>query len=126
LKVYEAIAQALSARIRCENGNGNSDWIVRHAERIETIVKEHLPSGSGFDNGTQFDRASKPNRLVFNTAFHHMHESGMYDGWTDHQVIVTPDLGMRFDVRVTGRNRNDIKEYISSSFAYALNQEVDE
>jgi len=126
VKVYEQLAQSLQARINCER-SGNTEWHVRHSEAIESACKEYLPSGSGFDCGTRFDfDKSTPNRLVLNTDFHHMDEHGGYDGWTEHQVIVTPSLVFRFDVRVTGRDRNDIKEYIASEFECALNSDMRE
>ena len=82
-----------------------------------------LPSGSGFDSGSKLDESSTPNKLVFSTAFHHMDEAGYYDGWTEHKVIVTPTFG-GIDVRVTGKNRNQIKEYISEVFYSLLQEEV--
>jgi hypothetical protein len=36
---------------------------------------------------------------------------------------VTPIFG-GFDIRVTGRNRNDIKDYIAETFDSALNQDI--
>ena len=126
MKVYEQLAQSLQARINCEK-HGNTEWHVRHTETIESTCKEYLPSGSGFDCGTRFDfDKSTPNRLVLNTDFHHMDEHGGYDGWTEHQVIVTPSLVFRFDVRVTGVNKRDVKEYIASEFECALNSDMRE
>lgn len=79
-------------------------------------INARLPSGSGFDCGSEFlPDDSKRNRLVFKTSFHHMDDGGCYDGWTEHQIIVTPMFG-GFDIRVTGVNRNEIKEYIGDMF----------
>jgi hypothetical protein len=84
--------------------------------KMETICKE-LPSGSGLDAGVEFDlQASRPNRLVFETSYHHMDEHGSYDGWTDHSIIVTPSLTRGFELRITGKNRNQIKEYLYDLF----------
>jgi hypothetical protein len=58
--------------------------------------------------------------LVIVTSYHHMNDAGMYDGWTDHKVIVTPSLVHGFVLRITGRNRNDIKEYIADLFQQSL------
>ena len=50
-----------------------------------------------------------------------MTEHGYYDGWTEHDVIVTPSLrSPGFSLRITGRNRRDIKEYIADAFHDAL------
>jgi hypothetical protein len=45
-----------------------------------------------------------------------MNEGGYYDGWTEHQVIITPSLQHGFDVRVTGQDRNEIKDYLAELF----------
>lgn len=122
--VAQQIASALQAQINCQK-NGNQEWHDRHGETIEQLVSDHLPSGSGFDAGTTLADDSKPNRLIFNTSFHHMTEHGMYDGWTEHQVIVTPCLVLGFSLRVTGRDRNDIKELIGDTFNDCLSQVED-
>ena len=118
--LYRAIAEKLQAIENCRKAN-NAKWEARHSDAIKELVETHMPSGSGFDNGTMLDMtASKPEKLVFQTSFHHMHESGMYDGWTDHSVTVTPSLASGFDMRIGGRDRNDIKNYIAECFAEAL------
>lgn len=115
MKFYSAIASAMLARANCER-SGNSEWFDRHTDRILDLVREHAPSGSGFDSGTSFSfDASRPDRLVFFTSFHHMSEHGYYDGWSEHTVIVTPDFS-GVNIRVTGRDRNDIKDYIGEVF----------
>lgn len=114
MKVYQRIAELLIAIDNCENA-GNWEWRDRHRETLYSIVRDG-PSGSGFDNGTKLGDDSAPNRLVFDTAFHHMDEHGSYDGWTEHRVIVSPSLAFGFCVRVTGRDRNEIKDYISIVF----------
>ena len=87
-------------------------------------INARLPHGSGFDCGSEFlPDDSKRNRLVFKTSFHHMNDSEMYDGWTEHNVIVTPTFG-GFDIRVSGVNRNEIKEYIGDMFHEALTDYV--
>lgn len=85
---------------------------------IEAIEKqcEELPHGSGLDTGVQLDYlASKPDRIVFNTEFHHMNENGYYDGWSKHSLIITPKFG-GYDLRITGKDRNGIKAYLYDLF----------
>ena len=131
--VYQQIASSFQARQNCEKkmltgaGSQNArEWEEKHTETIEAIVRDHFPSGAGFDSGTTFDWVqSKPERLVFETSFHHMNEVGMYDGWTEHEVIVTPSLQFGFNVRVTGKNRNEIKTYIADEFYGALSTETE-
>ncbi len=119
-KIYQMISSLLAAINNCEK-MGNYEWEVIHHEKIEKIVSDHLPSGSGFDGGTSlnFD-LSKPERLVFDTAFHHMDSNGYYCGWSHHQVVVKPSLAFGKELRITGLNRNDIKDYIHEVFDHAL------
>jgi hypothetical protein len=84
-----------------------------------------LPSGSGIDCGTELDRAAcKPGKLVFTFSYHHMNEAGMYDGWTEHTLIVTPSFD-GIDLRITGRDRNQVKEYLYDIYHNDLTQEVE-
>jgi len=78
-------------------------------------------------NGKQefdFD-ASTPEKLVFLFGFRHMNDVGYHDGWTDHQLIVTPSLQFGFHIRITGKDRNQTKDYLHETFQYALSEEVD-
>lgn len=118
--LYRLIAHCLIAVGNCQR-TGNHEWEVIHHERIERFVSRYLPSGGGFDAGTSLDfEKSRPDRLVFSTSFHHMNDHGYYDGWTEHQVIVTPSLAYGFELRITGRNRGDIKELIEQTFDHHL------
>jgi hypothetical protein len=95
-------------------------------DALEYLVRNYLPSGSGVDSGCAIDLdRQKPGRIVIDCSFHHMNEGGYYDGWTEHQVIVTPCFGHWPDIRVTGRNRNDIKEYLGELFRHALDQPIE-
>jgi len=124
-KLYRTISGLISARANCEK-TGNREWFVRHSKRLLALVKDKLPSGSGFDSGTTIDvERSTPERLVFSTSYHHMNEGGMYDGWTEHEVIVTPSLHHGISVRITGRDRNQIKDFIHESFRAALTDDID-
>ncbi|UCV26740.1 hypothetical protein [Ferribacterium limneticum] len=124
MKLYQKISNLLAARENCIK-QGNLTWQTNHTEEIEKLVKNTMPSGSGFDAGTVLDlHTSKPNKLIFSTGFHHMDEHGGYDGWTHHQVVVTPNLQWDFDLRITGPNRNEIKDYIHDQFQNCLSWEV--
>lgn len=111
VKIYQQIAIYLNIIKSQKVYTSLSD---KEAE-LDKIMK-NAPSGSGFDKGTELDDSSSSNKLIFNTAFHHMDENGYYDGWTDHKVIITPSFINSFDMRISGRNRNNIKEYISDLF----------
>ncbi len=122
-KLYQQIARTIEARLNCiKSGN---DWQLRHEETLEAF-NDLLPSGSGIDSGTKIDiDASKPDKLVFNFSYHHMNDGGMYDGWTDHQLIVTPSLSFGFACRITGPNRNDVKDYLHEVYSSAMSEIVD-
>ena len=114
-KLYQTIASKAQALRKCA-ATGNKEREGKHKEAILELVKEHLPSGSGFDSGTEIELDEcTDNKLVFSTSFHHMDEHGGYDGWTEHKVIVTPDFS-GINLHVTGRDRNQIKEMIADYF----------
>ena len=115
-KFYSRVSNLLVARNNCLSTN--NEFARSHEERLEQLVKQYLPRGSGFDSGTKFVwEESNRNKLVFATAFHHMNEGGYYDGWTEHKVIITPDLLFGYNIKITGKNRNDIKEYMYQCFS---------
>lgn len=121
--LYSELASLVDARKRCVGSN--VDWLTKHEETIERLVKQHLPHGSGFDCGTKIDLdASHSDKLVLTTEFHHMNENGYYDGWTEHTVTVTPSLQFKYHIRISGRNRNEIKDLIRESFDVALSTDV--
>ncbi len=123
MKLYRELASLVRARLNCEE-TGNREWFQKHEARIEELVKNYMPSGSGFDCGTKIDLdKSTPEKLVFYTDFHHMNE-GYYDGWTEHCITVRPSLLCNFTLTISGKNRNEIKDYIHQAFDCALDEEV--
>ena len=122
--LYKELAGTIQARLTCQS-SGNTEWLEQHSDRIEQLVADFLPSGSGWDCGTKIDLdESHADKLVFCGGYHHMNESGMYDGWTDHTVTVTPSLVLDFHLRISGRNRNDIKDYLHELFESALHTKL--
>lgn len=101
----------------------NNDYAEKHLETLGDLVKR-LPSGSGIDNGSiiSLDK-SNDSKVVIVTAFHHMDENGFYDGWTEHNIIITPAF-TGINMRITGANKNDIKSYLVDLFSDALLAEV--
>lgn len=125
MKLYQRLASLVAARLNCM-ASGNDEWLNKHETKINVLTKGHMPSGSGFDLGTQIDLdKSYGNKLVFSTSFHHMNEHGYYDGWTSHQISIIPDLQFGFQLTVAGRNRNNIKDYIAEVVGNVLNEEVE-
>jgi len=124
-KVISQLATAFAAWHRAES-IGIPFVGEKHEEMIHFIEKELLPSGSGFDAGCRLDfEVSTPNRIVIRADFHHMNGDGGYTGWTEHMVVITPSLAFGFEVKVTGRNQNLIKDYIADVFIQALMHEFD-
>ena len=121
--VVQELAVAFDARERC-NKTGNKEWEARWNERIAQLI-DTLPQGSGFD--TRYAEGDvtmdKRGRLVIQTSFHHMNDGGYYDGWTEHTVTVSPAFD-GIDIKVSGRDRNDIKNYIAEVFNDALMAEA--
>lgn len=111
---------------RRTDDNVNRDAIKLWETRIDWLLANHMPHGSGFDSDTLFLVGESSSRtLVFMTEFHHMNDVGMYTKWTKHRVVVKADLIYGFNIRVSGQNHNGIKEYIADTFHTALRAEIE-
>ena len=123
--LYRVLADLVTARANCRK-SANNEWLHRHGEKLTELCNDMLPSGSGIDNGTRLeeDACKDGARLVFTLSFHHMNDAGMYDGWTDHVATVTPSF-QGIDIAISGRNRNDIKDYLYETLHFALTQHVE-
>jgi len=53
-----------------------------------------------------------------------MDEYGGYDGWTEHTITVRPDLIHTIVLGISGRNRNDIKDYLYDVYHHILTLDV--
>jgi hypothetical protein len=106
-KLYQEINNLLNAIANCEVSS-NDTCYQRHNDRLD-MLETMLPSGSGFDSGTKIDRdKSKPDKkIVLTTSYHHMNDVGMYDGWSDHEIVITPAFH-GVDIKITGRDRNNL------------------
>lgn len=122
MRLFEMIAQTCGARHRClKNG---AEFAHKHDATLDAIEADWLPSGSGIDTGTSIDRdASNDERIVLNTSYHHMNDNGFYNGWTDHKITLKPSFIDGFSIKISGRNRNFIKDYLGDLFAEALRKE---
>lgn len=123
MKLYQTLASMVGSYHRCAK-SGNVEWREKWEACIVAAVKSQLPSGSGFDSGPCIDlEKSTEENLFLDAAFHHMNENGFYDGWTAHTVHVMGSLAYGFQLRVTGRDRNEIKSYIGEVFHDVLSRE---
>ena len=94
----------------------NEHYTAQASERLDLLEAE-LPHGSGIDSGTKVNREKSNNvRLVLETSYHHINGNGFYDGWTDHTITIKPSLTYGFDMRISGTNRNGIKEYLGQVY----------
>ena len=90
-------------------------WKSEAKANLSDFERE-MPSGSGIDCGCKINiKKSKQQKIVISTSFHHMDESGGYDGWTEHEITITPTFGF-FDLKISGNDRNGIKDYLYSVF----------
>ena len=106
----------------------NTEWKEKHENRINELL-ELLPHGSGIDAGIKFDwEGSKKDKLIFTFGYHHLNEGGYYDGWTEHKLILTPSFFGGYDMKITGINRNMIKDYLydmfSDTFSFIPNYQI--
>lgn len=122
--VAEHIASLVDARRTCQ-ARGNTEWYDKHGERLKALV-DRLPSGAGWDLGTVLQEdLSGPRKLVFTGSYHHMNDGGYYDGWTEHTITVRPSF-LGLEITISGRDRNQIKEYLFDLFHEALAAPVTE
>lgn len=123
--IAQAIASQLDAMNRCRE-SGNQEWATKWEESLFRIAR-NLPSGSGIDEGTKIDLdASTPEKIVLIVNFHHMDTNGFYSGWTGHKITVKASLQFGIELKISGRNRDGIKEYLGETYSYTLEQEYKE
>ena len=102
------------------------DSFRNECDRRLELCREFLPNGSGIDCGCKIDLdKSEENKLVIHFSFHHMDEWGGYDGWTEHDLYVRPDLMIELKLNILGTNRNGIKDYLYDMFYQVLRTKVE-
>jgi hypothetical protein len=120
MKLYQLIAETVAWE-PTKDFEDNRETLLHHIE------KNLLPSGSGIDTGTKISRLRfKQGAVRLSLEFHHMNENGYYDGWTEHTVLVSPDLRYGFTLHVGGKDRNQIKDYLGDTYDACLREEVDD
>lgn len=122
MKLYKRIAQTLQAIENCQQ-TGNQVWIDKHTDTLHDLEKL-LPSGSGIDAGCKIGSGSTHDKIVIEFDYHLMNENGMYERWIDFGLRITPSLCNDFDIHITGRDKDGIKEYLYDLFYDALETEV--
>ncbi len=127
MPLYKLLAQTAVAYHNClKRGSEYDFWKYNHRVLLEQLVREHMPSGAGVDDGTKIDlEKSTGEKLVFITRFHHMNEAGYYTKWTNHVVTVTPSLAFDITLKISGFDYNGIKDYLGDLLYSALKETVD-
>lgn len=128
------LADSISVAIHNSNGPERDRCLamkVQVEDEIHRLVKEHLPSGSGVDNGTTLDTGacfraghSRLLCLALSAGFHHMNDQGSYVKWTEHSIQVIPDMISGFTLNIGGPNYRQIKDYLFELYGQALQQVV--
>ena len=123
MQMIHRIASLSKAIENCRKED-NTWWEGKHTSTLNQILGG-LPSGAGIDAGSILKKVEK-NRVVFATSYHHMNDAGCYTGWTDHEIIVRPSFSLccGFTLKVTGKNKNCVKEAIEEAFYDYLSKET--
>jgi len=121
--LYRALALEIDRYKRgIESG---APWADMAEDKIREFCRDYLPSGSGFDSGCYVEiEESRRDKIVIRCDFHHMNDSGFYDGWTTHRAIVTPCLLSGYALRITGKDKRGIREYIGDTIGHCLDSEI--
>jgi hypothetical protein len=117
IPLYRAIASAITAcEIRQQSGNG--EWLEKHRDRAQRLVRDHMPRGTALDVDTSTGEC-----LVFRTSFYHVTESGSFEGRSEYTVHVTASLYVGIRLRIAGPLPHDA---IAAQFGRALTALVEE
>lgn len=122
----QTVAAALSGlKMQIDNciRSNNVEWRAKAEARRSQIVRDFLPNGSGIDSGSKIETISDE-RIVISCSFHHMDENGYYDGWTDHKITIRSGFYLGFVITVSGRDRNEIKDYLAETYRAALGTRI--
>jgi len=126
MKIYQKLANLQIARSNCIK-SGNKEWEKKHTEKIEHIMYNFSPSGSGLDNGTKFDyEKSDEYKLIFYTSYHVLNGGGYYTNWINFSVTVISSLCFEIDIRIKGSfgKDQDVKDIVYDRFYDFLLSEI--
>ena len=97
MKVYQKMA-------RLVDWNPTGSYIISKNEQMEDLVKNYLPSGSGFDGDISIDERSTDEKIIIRVEYHHMDTNGFYDGWSTFKVIITASMAYNYCMQVKGES----------------------
>ena len=122
--LISSIASEISRLEYAYKREGTQEIIDSATSRLSELDDE-LPSGSGIDSGCKIDLdSSTSEKIVITFGFHHMNDGGFYDGWTEHKLTVKPSFLFGIDLKISGRDRNQIKDYLYDLFSFELKKEI--
>ena len=122
--LIQSIASEISRLEYAYKREGIQEIIDSATSRLSDLEDE-LPSGSGIDSGCKIDLdSSTSEKIVITFGFHHMNDGGYYDGWTEHKLTVKPSFLFGIDLKISGRDRNQIKDYLYDLFSFELKKEI--
>ena len=97
MKVYQQLA-------RLVDWNPTGEYLDSKNKRVEDLVKNYLPSGSGFDGDISIDEKSTDEKIILRVEYHHMDINGFYDGWSTFKVIITASMAYNYCMQVKGES----------------------
>ena len=97
MKVYQQLA-------RLVDRNPTGEYLDSKNEQMEDLVKNYLPSGSGFDGDISIDEKSTDKKIILHVEYHHMNDNGFYDGWSTFKVIITASMAYNYSMQVKGES----------------------
>lgn len=110
LNIAGFIATTADSLRACQNRPGNNDWAERWYQILRYLESEHLPSGSGFDNGCRIiDEQTCGSNIRIMTEYHVMVD-GMYIGWL-HLIVDFSATFNGIDWRIVEVDSTDVREY---------------
>jgi hypothetical protein len=119
------IAMTVDSYKRCLESSQptHRGWAAHHLSYLYRL-QQLLPSGSGIDCGTKIDLdLSGGDKIVLAFSYHHMDQYGYYTLWTEHTAVVRPGFN-GLNIRITGSDRDGIKEYLYQVYEQCLTDEV--
>jgi len=113
MKLYQKIARVLSQKD-----------IILQGEQL-TLLQELLPNGNGMRRqiNCMILLESTKKRIVIGTAYWHPNDNYETSRWTEHKVVITPSFEGEINIRITGKNENNVKDYLYDIFREALMKE---
>ena len=100
----------------------HTDWAAFHEEKLAKLCRDHLPRGIGVFGVSV--AATTDTKAVFYCLYRHTDKHGYFVCNTAYRIVVRPTF-TGLAIRVLGRNKYNVKEYLADQFRDALERIVD-